>query len=140
MHNRYVGVKEFDMSEGKLANHGIWQAMGIPFKSQEWVKMMMSDGSVLAPSIQRLRDKLAGQANRMIDLFRRWDRNHDSNITKDEFTIMLPELGLDNCMPTEGACAGLDPSRPLKLPPALPPIDPLSCRLRGARCITRRSG
>ena len=56
---------------------------------------MMSDGSVLAPSIARLRDKLAGQANRMIDLFRKWDRNHDSVITKDEFSIMLPELGLD---------------------------------------------
>jgi hypothetical protein len=56
MHNRYVGVKEFDMSEGKLANHGIWQAMGIPFKSQEWVKMMMSDGeSAIEKEFQRMR-------------------------------------------------------------------------------------
>lgn len=72
-----------------------------PAADMTFDKMLMSEGSILAPSIQRLRDRLTEQASRIRDLFRRWDKNGDSLITKDEFRLALPELGLDNVLPSQ---------------------------------------
>lgn len=55
----------------------------------------------MCASIQRLRDKLAAQASRVIDLFKRWDNDSDGKISRAEFARAMPELGLAHSLPGE---------------------------------------
>ena len=62
---------------------------------------LLKEGASISTSIQSLRDKLASQASRVIDLFQKWDTNHDGNISRDEFLRAMPFLGLQHCLPVE---------------------------------------
>ena len=46
------------------------------------------------PLHEQLRDALAGEANRVIDLFRSWDENNDGFLSREEFRRALPMLGI----------------------------------------------
>ena len=59
--------------------------------------LLHRDDAEIGSSIQRLRDKLAAQSARVLDLFRKWDIDGDGHVTKDEFARALPDLGMSNC-------------------------------------------
>ena len=59
--------------------------------------LLHRDDAEIGSSIQRLRDKLAAQSARVLDLFRKWDIDGDGRVTKDEFARALPDLGMSNC-------------------------------------------
>ena len=63
--------------------------------------MTADSGSILGSSIQRLREKLAAQSARVLDLFRKWDIDGDGRVTKDEFAKALPDLGFRDASPAE---------------------------------------
>lgn len=58
-------------------------------------------GNGRANPVQALRDSLSSQAARFIDLFKRWDTNHNGIISKKEFARGASELGLSHCLPSE---------------------------------------
>ena len=57
--------------------------------------------SAVVNPVQQLRDSLAQQAARVIDLFRRWDANGDGVISREEFRKGAIELGFLACLPSE---------------------------------------
>jgi Ca2+-binding EF-hand superfamily protein len=54
------------------------------------------------PLHEQLRDALAGESSRVIDLFRSWDMNGDGEISRDEFRRAIPLLGISVPHGTEG--------------------------------------
>lgn len=55
------------------------------------IKLVFTDDR---PLHEQLRDALAGEANRVIDLFRSWDENNDGFLSREEFRRALPMLGI----------------------------------------------
>ena len=55
-----------------------------------WPALTWSD----SPS-EQLRDALAKHAIRVVDLFREWDVDESGNVSKSEFRLAMPMLGLD---------------------------------------------
>ena len=72
-----------------------------PGANMSFESLIMANGSMLRGPIERLRDRLAAQASRVIDLFRRWDLDGNGYISMNEFRCMLPELGFSGCLPWE---------------------------------------
>jgi Ca2+-binding EF-hand superfamily protein len=72
---------------------------------------LLKDGASIDSSIQSVRDKLSAQATRVIDLFQKWDTNHDGKISREEFLRAMPHLGLKHCLPVEimGLFSAFDP-------------------------------
>ena len=57
--------------------------------------------AMMGNPVGRLRDSLAAQGGRVIDLFNKWDLNGDGVIEKSEFYAALPELGFASVSPAE---------------------------------------
>lgn len=64
-------------------------------------RLMARDDAILGATIQRLRDRLAAQASRVLDLFRKWDVDGDGIVTRAEFAKALPDLGFHDCLPSD---------------------------------------
>ena len=89
-------------------------------------------GTEMSAPIKKLRNKLAKEANRIIEMFLRWDKDGNGTITMDEFVEgLLPDIGFSDFVRQDGTPAVAtrirDPARRLSLPCR---VSPLPCRLR----------
>ena len=84
-----------DLSELKAAIRLILD----PQADKPFERLMMTEGSTLKPSLTQLRDTLSQQANRVIELFKKWDLDEDGMISLKEFKKALPELGFGSISP-----------------------------------------
>ena len=64
-------------------------------------RLVRADQEMEAAAVQRLRDRLASQAARVLDLFRQWDVDGDGTVTREEFrkAMLGPELGFSDASP-----------------------------------------
>ena len=66
------------------------------------VEDLLSLGNdVMKTSIRQMSIDLSKQANRVVDLFEKWDRDGDGSISKAEFRRAMPMLGLTGHTPQE---------------------------------------
>ena len=66
------------------------------------VEDLLSLGNdVMKTSIRQMSIDLSKQANRVVDLFKKWDRDGDGSISKAEFRRAMPMLGLTGHTPQE---------------------------------------
>ena len=66
------------------------------------VDLLLSMGNdVMRTSMKQMTDSLSGQAARVIELFKKWDRDGDGTIDRDEFFKAMPRLGMVGNVPAE---------------------------------------
>jgi len=125
------------------------------------VQELLSLGNdVMRTSMRQMSEKLSGQAARVVDLFKKWDVNHDGTVSRAEFKRAMPLLGLSSHTPAEiqALFATFDPdgsgeitfrelykmlrhnselNAPLAKPPAAPPKPVIVVDLDSLRARTK---
>ena len=80
----------------------IKRRLGNDAESLSRVDGLLSLGNdVMKTSIGEMSEKLAADAGRVVDLFKKWDENNDGVISRNEFHKAMPLLGLGNHVPAE---------------------------------------
>jgi len=64
------------------------------FSLQKVNELLALGNDVMRTSMRQMAEKLSGQAARVIDLFKKWDRDGDGSISKVEFRKAMPMLGI----------------------------------------------
>ena len=88
----HITIKELEQAVRDLLD---------PTVISEVEEILKLGDDVMATSIKQMQDTLSGQAARVIDLFRKWDINHDGLINREEFFRAMVLLGMTNNVPAE---------------------------------------